>query len=102
MIRITFEERPVGTTMRIMGRLVSHFAEQTKELVLRGKIPADLIVDVSELTFADGKGEEALTWLGRLGAEFIADSSYSSDLCERLHLRLSMEVTPDVSYQPGD
>ena len=102
MVRITFEERPMGVTMRIMGRLVSHFAGETKQLVLRRKFPADLIVDLSELTFADGHGEEALTWLGRLGAKFIAEGSYSSDLCERLHLRLSTEVTPDVSYQPGD
>src|SRR5579884_3505059 len=46
MIRITFEERPVGITMRIMGRLVSHFADETKQLVLRQKFPAGLIVDV--------------------------------------------------------
>ncbi len=102
MVRITFDERPMGVTMRIMGRLAGHFAEETKQLVLRRKFPADLVVDLSDVTFADGYGEEALTWLGRLGAKFIAESSYSSDLCERLHLRLSTELTGDTSYHPGD
>ncbi len=102
MVRITFEERPMGVTMRIMGRLVGHFAQETEQLILHRNFRADLVVDLSDITFADGCGEEALTWLGKLGAKFIAESSYSSDLCERLHLRLSTEMTGDVSYQPGD
>ncbi len=102
MVRITFEERPMGVTIRIMGRLVGHFAQESKQLVLHRNFPADLIVDLSDITFTDIDGEEALTWLGKLGAKFIAQSSYSSDLCERLHLRLSTEMTADVSYQPGD
>ena len=102
MGRITFDERPMGVTMQVMGRLAGNFAEETKQLVLRRNFPADLVVDLSEVTFADGCGEEALTWLGRLGAKFIAESSYASDLCERLHLRLSTGVTRDVNYQPGD
>ncbi len=102
MVRITFDERPTGVTIRIMGRLVGHFAQESKQLILRRTFPADLIVDLSDITFADLDGEEALTWLGKLGAKFIAESSYSSDLCDRLHLRLSPAMTGDVSYQPGD
>ena len=101
MVRIKFDERPTGVTMRIMGRLAGHFAEETKQLVLDRKFPRDLVVDLSEVTFADDYGEEALTWLGRLGAKFIAESSYASDVCERLHLPISIELTGDVSH-PGD
>ncbi len=101
MVRITFDERPMGVTMRIVGRLVGHFAEEAKQLILRRKFAADLVVDLSDVTFADSSGEEALTWLGRVGAKFVAQSSYSLDLCERLHLQLSTEVG-DISYQPGD
>ncbi len=89
MFRITFKERPNGVTMRVEGRLVADFAEQAKELIAARNLPADLLVDLSEVTFADSAGEEALSWLSGLGAKFVPDGSYSLDLCERLHLPLS-------------
>ncbi len=89
MFRITLKERPTGVTMRIEGRLIADFAEQAKELIVGQNLPADLVVDVSEVTFADSAGEEALMWLSGVGAKFVADGSYSLHLCERLHLRVS-------------
>lgn len=88
MFRITFQERPTGVTMRVEGRLVADFAEQAKELIVGRDLPADLVVDLSEATFADSAGEEALSWLSGVGAKFVADGSYSLHLCERLHLPL--------------
>ncbi len=86
MFRITFDDQATGVTMRIEGRLVSHFAEEAKNSVVRHNSLAELVVDISGVTFADSAGEEALRWLSALGAKFVAESSYSLYICQRLHL----------------
>jgi anti-anti-sigma regulatory factor len=52
MVRITFEEHLTGVTMRVQGRLVAQFAEEAKQSIVRRKLPAELVVDLSEVTFA--------------------------------------------------
>lgn len=89
MFRITFDDQATGVTMRIEGRLVSHFAEEAKQSLVRRNLPAELVVDISGVTFADSVAEEALGWLSAVGAKFVAESSYSLYMCERLHLPLA-------------
>jgi len=36
--------------------------------------------------FIDAIGEEVLLFVKRLGAQFVAETSYSRDVCERLEL----------------
>jgi len=48
-----------------------------------------LLVDITDVTFIDSVGEEVLAFFGRFGAEFVAETSYARDVCERLHLRLA-------------
>ena len=88
MVRISFEQRPDCLIMRVEGRLVSHFADEAKHLIIGRQLAPELIVDASEVTFADSQGEEALRWLGSVGAKFVAESSYSLHLCDRLNLPL--------------
>ena len=38
--------------------------------------------------FIDAIGEEVLLFVKRLGAQFVAETSYSRDVCERLQLPL--------------
>jgi len=89
MVHITLEEHSTDVTMRIEGRFVGDFAEEARRLIVRRDFPAELVVDLSEITFADSAGEEVLRWLSGVGAKFVAESSYSLHLCERLHLPLS-------------
>ncbi|MFZ3210048.1 MAG: hypothetical protein WA188_00895 [Terriglobales bacterium] len=89
MFRIEIVEASDGITMIIEGRLVSHFAETAKQLIARSKIRAELTVDISEITYVDSAGETALTWMRLIGAKFVAETSYSLHLCERLHLPLT-------------
>ena len=89
MFRMEFEELGTSLTIRILGRFVGHFAEEAKLLIARRKVPERLTVDISEMTFVDLNGEESLTWLSRVGASFVAQSSYSLDVCDRLRLRLA-------------
>ena len=38
---------------------------------------------------ADAIGEEVLSWLGRIGTEFVSENVHSLDVCERLHLPMA-------------
>jgi hypothetical protein len=86
MFRIDVHEADGKTTMQIAGRLGSQCAEEVRRQVLRCKNPHRLVVDLSEATFVDDSGEEVLSWLGRIGAQFIVQDFYWLDVCERLHL----------------
>ena len=48
-----------------------------------------IIEGSSEITYVDSAGETALTWMRLIGAKFVAETSYSLHLCERLHLPLT-------------
>jgi hypothetical protein len=88
MLRVEFHNAADTLTIRVEGRFVGAFAEEARTLVARCKIPRELVVDLSEVTYVDTVGEQVLAWLGRVGAEFVADSSYPRDVCERLDLPL--------------
>src|ERR1700679_2499819 len=86
MLRVEFQDVGNTVTMRLEGRFVGAFADDTRDLVTRCKIPLRLIVNLSEVTFVDAIGEEALSWLARIGGEFVAENCYPLHVCERLHL----------------
>jgi hypothetical protein len=86
MLRVEFQDVGDTVTMQLEGRFVGPFAQDTRDLVTRCKIPLRLIVNLSEVTFVDAIGEEVLSWLARIGAEFVAENCYPQHVCERLHL----------------
>jgi hypothetical protein len=86
MLRVEFEDVGDMVTMRLQGRFVGPFAQDTKDLVTHCKIPPRLVVNLSEVTFVDAAGEEILSWLARIGGRFIADSCYPLHVCEGLRL----------------
>jgi uracil-DNA glycosylase len=99
MLKVEFHETRHVWTLRMEGRLVGRFAEDARELVVRSKILAGLLVDLSEVTFVDAVGEEVLSWLGQIGGIFLAESAYSLDVCERLHLPVA-QIHPGHSPHP--
>jgi hypothetical protein len=68
--------------------LTGEGAEQVRTLVTRGDVRLKLVVDLTEMMFIDAIGEEVLSFAEKLGAQFIAETSYSRDVCERLNLPL--------------
>jgi hypothetical protein len=92
MVRVEFHDKDDITVMRIEGRFVGDFAEDTKRVVASKKIFGRLVVDMSELSWADHVGEQVLLWLSRIGCLFVAGNTYSSYVCERLNLRLFQEA----------
>jgi len=75
--------------LKLQGRFVGGAAEDTRMLMARSAAGVRLVVDLTEVVFVDAVGEEVLSFFGRLGAEFVAPTSYSLDVCERLHLFLA-------------
>jgi hypothetical protein len=89
MLRVELQEAGNSLTMRVEGRFVGPFAEDTRDLVTRCKIPPRFVVNLSEVTFVDAVGEEMLSWLARIGGRFVADSCYPLYVCERLDLPMA-------------
>jgi hypothetical protein len=85
---ITSHTVDILTSFKLEGRLTGEGAEQVRTLVTRNNTKTRFIIDITELMFVDALGEQVLSFLKRLGAQFLAETAYSLDLCERLHLPL--------------
>jgi hypothetical protein len=88
---LRFDIRNSGGTWHIMleGRLTGDHAEYVRAQLTRCSVSVKLIVDLTEVVFIDNVGEQVLSFLGRLGAVFIAPNSYALDVCERLNLSVA-------------
>lgn len=88
MLRVKTQESLEALTFRLEGRLTGEGAEHVRTLVTRSDPDMPLVVDLTDVMFIDGIGEDVLSLLKRLGAEFIAETSYALHVCERLGLPL--------------
>ena len=88
MLRIETEELDGALICRLEGRFIGEGAEQVRALVTRCNSKLQLVVDLTEIMFIDAIGEDVLSFVKKLDAQFIAETSYSRDICERLHLPL--------------
>jgi hypothetical protein len=86
MLRVETQQLDGALICRLEGRLTGAGAEQVRMLVTRCDTKLKLIMDLTEVMFIDGIGEEVLSLVKRLGGRFVADTSYSRDVCERLDL----------------
>lgn len=86
MLRVEIHDASNATWLLVEGRFVSVFAEETRTMVTQCKLKSKLVVDLSDMTFVDAAGEEVLLWLGRIGAQFVGNSSYAVHVCQRLNL----------------
>ena len=96
MLRAEFDHGGKGLALKLEGRLVAAWAVQVKSLLSRHFVPNGLLVDISEVTYVDSVGEQLLLWLRDLQAEFVAESCYARDMCERLHLTLKGDADGPV------
>ena len=96
MLRIEFQESLNEMTIRMEGRFVGKYANDALSLILRQDLSSKLVVNLSEVNFVDAVGEDVLACFGRLGMKFVAESAYSLDVCERLHLPLVRKPTSNL------
>jgi len=88
MLRAQTQELDGALICRLEGRFTGKGAEEVRTLVTRCDSKLELVVDLTDVMFIDALGEEVLLFVKRLGAQFVAETSYSRDICERLHLPL--------------
>jgi hypothetical protein len=89
MLRVEMQDSAKALIVSLEGRLTGDSAEYVRKLVTRCNTERGLVVDLTEVTFVDSIGEEALSFFSRLGANFVAEDVYTLDVCERLHLPLA-------------
>jgi hypothetical protein len=97
MLRVEIQGSPDTLILKLEGRLTGDDAEHTRKLVMQCLHGVRLIVDLTEVTFIDTVGEDVLAFFDRFGAEFVAQTSYTLDTCERLRLRLSRHGESDAN-----
>jgi len=100
MLRVEIEESANCLILKLQGRFTGDEADNTRTLMTSYRAGMRLVIDATEITFIDSTGEETLSFFGRFGAEFVAGTSYSLDVCERLHLRLAQSGPPNANT-PG-
>jgi hypothetical protein len=86
MLRVEICDSADTLILRLEGRFTGGDAEYTRTLTTRSAARVKLLIDLTEVAFIDAVGEEVLSFLGQLGAEFVAPNSYTLDVCERLNL----------------
>jgi len=94
MLRAEISGSAEAFYLKLQGRFVGGAAEDTRMLMARSAAGVRLVVDLTEIVFIDAVGEEVLSFFGRLGAEFVAPTSYTLDVCQRLYLRLAQTCSP--------
>ncbi len=88
MLRVQTQESDGALICRLEGRFTGKGAEEVRTLVTRGDYKLELVVDLTDVLFIDSIGEGVLLLANRLGAQFVAETSYSRDVCEQLQLRV--------------
>ncbi len=96
MLRVEIHDSANSLSLTLEGRFTGDNAENTRTLMTRCREGMRLVVDLTDVTFIDSVGEEVLSFFGRSGAEFAASTSYTLDVCERLHLRLARDGASDT------
>jgi hypothetical protein len=86
MLRVETQQLDGALICRLEGRFTGEGAEEVRRLVTRYDSKLDLVVDLTDVMFIDAIGEEVLLFVKRLGAQFVAETAYSRDVCERLQL----------------
>ena len=86
MLRVQTQELDGALICRLEGRFTGEGAEEVRRLVTRCDSKLELVVDLTDVMFIDAIEEEVLLFVKRLGTQFVAETSYSRDVCERLQL----------------
>ena len=89
MLRVEIFDSADCVNLRLEGRFTGEDAQQARMLVTRCPVGTRLVVDLTDVVFIDIVGEEVLSFFGRLGATFVAPTSYSMYVCERLRLAIA-------------
>ena len=86
MLRVETQQLDGALICRLEGRFAGEGAQEVRRLVMGCDSELELVVDLTDVMFVDAIAEQVLLFIKRLGAQFVAETSYSRDVCERLQL----------------
>jgi hypothetical protein len=89
MLRVKTQESVGALICRLEGRFTGEGAEHLRLLVTHCDSNLELVVDLTEVMFIDAVGDDVLSFIKKLGGEFVAETSYAQHICERLRLPLA-------------
>jgi anti-anti-sigma regulatory factor len=100
-IMLRVETREIGGALicSLEGRFTGEGAEHVRLLVTRCDCKLELVVDLTEVMFIDAVGEDVLLLIKKLGGEFVAETAYARDICERLQLQLVRDHNQNSELQ---
>lgn len=88
MLRVETRELEGALICTLEGRFTGEGAEDVRLLVTRCVSKLELVIDLTEVMFIDAIGEDVLSLIKKLGGQFVAETAYARDICERLQLPL--------------
>ena len=88
MLRVETQELEGALICTLEGRFTGEGAEDVRLLVTRCVNKLELVMDLTEVMFIDAVGEDVLSLIKKLGGQFVAETAYARDICERLQLPL--------------
>ena len=88
MLRVQTQELEGALICTLEGRFTGEGAEDVRLLVTRCVSKLELVMDLTEVMFIDAVGEDVLSLIKKLGGQFVAETAYARDICERLQLPL--------------
>ena len=103
MLRVQTQQSKNAIIFRLEGRFTREGAEHVRALVAAqsNNNGTEFVFDLTELLFVDSVGEEVLSFLRRLGAQFVAETAYALDVCERLDLPLANKAILNTVHTDG-
>jgi hypothetical protein len=96
MLRITSEQIGNGIRLKLEGRLGGPWVNELERAWRRAAAsvaPADIAIDISEISFADAEGRELLERICRQGASLEGSGCMCADLAERIK-KASSKTSP--------
>ena len=90
MLRVQIRDASNTLLVKIEGKFSGEDAEYVQTSIARFNTTLDVVIDITDVTFVDATGEIVLKFFRRLGAVFVAESSYSLYMCEQLRLPLAV------------
>jgi hypothetical protein len=88
MLRVETANSAQGVKLKFEGQFKGNDAQNTRVLLTSCPEGVALVVDLTDLTFIDPVGEAVLSFFGRRGAQFIAETSLTKFL----------SITPSYLY----
>jgi anti-anti-sigma regulatory factor len=87
MLRITTDQTGKSSQMKLEGRLGGPWVDELERAWYRAIAsakPSEIVIDISEISFADAEGCKLLQWMCQQGAKLKARGCMCADLAERI------------------